>query len=288
MNIAAESAINLTTTITAQEACAIQPRAIGTAVLSVRPGKAGQTRIGDLRQSGSLKLVFPRTFRADIETVLVNTAGGITGGDYFAADFDVQRGATLTVTTQAAERAYQAQPGTAGRVQTDIDVQSDAQLHWLPQELILFERSALRRRLAINLAAEARLLMVEPVIFGRVAMGEALRHINFQDRITITRAGKPLYIDAVHLRGDATAHLARNAIANGAGAMASLVLVRPDAAAQLAPIRAALPDTAGASLIADDTLVMRQLAADGYELRRALLPILDRLTDNALPTSWRL
>ena len=115
-----------------------------------------------------------------------------------------------------------------------------------------------------------------------------LHDIAFEDRITVTRAGKPLYIDGIELRGDATAHLARAAIANGAGAMASLVLVRPDATAQIAPIRAALPANAGASLIADDTLVMRQLATDGYELRRTLLPILDRLTDNALPTSWRL
>ncbi len=266
----------------------MQPRAIGTVRLSVRADQAGQTRIEDLRQSGSMKLVFPQTHRKDVETVLVNTAGGITGGDGFSTDFTVQHGATLTVTTQAAERAYRAQRGETGRVRTDATVQSDAQLNWLPQELILFERCALQRRLHIDLAPDARLLMIEPVVFGRAAMGEALRDILFHDRIMITRGGSPLYTDATMLRGDATTHLARRAIADGAGAMASLVLVRPDAASQLAPIRAALPATAGASMIADDTLVMRQLAPDGYALRRTLVPILQRLTNNTLPTSWRL
>ncbi|MGC1498065.1 MAG: urease accessory protein UreD [Sulfitobacter sp.] len=280
--------INQSLHIDLPQADMAQPRALGMAKLSVYGDAQGKTRLRDLRQSGSLKLVFPQTHRPDAEAILVNTAGGITGGDQFALNIDVQTGAALTITTQAAERAYRAQRGEIGRVTTDVCVQGGAILNWLPQELILFERCALRRRLNIDLAAGARLLMVEPMVFGRAAMPEVLRDVMFQDRIRITRQGRPLYIDGMDLHGDATAHLAQPATANGAGAMASVVMVAPDVDKHLNPIRALLPQTAGASQLGKDMLVIRQLATDSFELRRNLVPILNHLTQNTLPTSWRL
>ncbi|KKM22034.1 hypothetical protein LCGC14_1629470 [marine sediment metagenome] len=265
-----------------------QPRAHGSGKLSVFGDEHGATRLRDLRQSGSLKLVFPRTHRPDAEAILVNTAGGITGGDQFSLTIKVQTGAALSITTQAAERAYRAQSGEIAHVTTDVSVQDRASLNWLPQELILFDRCALRRRLNVDLTPHARLLMVESVVFGRAAMREVLRDVNFQDRIRITRGGRPLYIDGIDLHGDVAAHLARVAIASGAGAMASVVMVGPKAQSHLKTVRALLPQTAGASMLADDVLVIRQLAPDGFELRRNLIPILELLSNNTLPTSWRL
>lgn len=265
-----------------------QPRAVGTADLSVGCTKDGMTRIKDLRQSGSMKLVFPHTYRSDMEAVLVNTAGGITGGDRFSFRVDVGANAALTITTQAAERAYRAQKDEIGRVDTKISVKSGGRLNWLPQELILFERSALQRRLTLDLGAEGRLLMVEPVVFGRAAMPEVLRDVRFQDRIKITRAGVPIYVDGVDFSGDVTAQLARPAVANGAGAMASVVMVDPDAQSHLNPVRAMLGQSAGASLLAEDVLVIRLLAKDSFELRATLVPVLNHLTQNTLPISWRL
>ena len=248
----------------------------------------GVTRIADLRQSGSLKLVFPTTHRPDAEAVIANTAGGVTGGDRIDIAADLQAGSALTLTTQAAERAYRAQTGEVAQIRTDITVGPSARLNWLPQELILFDRSALNRRLTIGMADDARLLMVEPIVFGRAAMGEKLDEVMFDDRIRITRGGRPLYLDGMRLRGDVTSHLARPAIAGGAGAMVSLVCVAPDAALHLDQVRALLPETAGASLLTKDMLVMRLLATDSFEMRRSLIPILDLLTRNTLPTSWRL
>ena len=268
-------------------ATTVQPRAIGEGRVVVRAAKKG-TRLADLRQSGCLKLVFPETHRADIEAVIVNTAGGLTGGDLIEITAEVQTGSVMTMTTQAAERAYRAQPGEIARVRTNIEVHLSARLNWLPQELILFDGSALNRRLTIDLASDARLLLVEPLVFGRAAMGEFLRDISFNDRIRISRSGRPLYLDGTFLNADVSSHLLRPAIAGGAGAMTSLVYVAPDAAVQLAEVRALLPATAGVSLLHPDTLVMRLLATDGFEMRRSLIPILDLLSQNTLPTSWRL
>lgn len=283
-----ERVINQVYPLTSAKTAPLQPRAIGAAAVSVRADTAGRTRLVNLRQSGSLKLVFPQTHRPDAEAILVNTAGGITGGDQYKTTAHVGAGACLSITTQAAERAYRAQAGETGRLTTTLTVAAGGRLNWLPQEMILFNQSALHRRLTIDLAPDAQLLMVEPLVFGRAAMGESLNDITFQDRIRITRDGQPIYYDGVDLHGDASAHLARPAVAKGAGAMASLVCVAPDAVAYLPKIRALLPATAGASLIADDVLVLRLLATDSFELRRSLVPVLNLLTQNTLPTSWRL
>jgi urease accessory protein len=242
----------------------------------------------DLRQQGSSKLIFPDNHRPDMEAIVVNTAGGITGGDRFDLQVHVAPNAALTLTTQAAERAYRAQTGELAHVTTRLDVAAGGSLQWLPQELILFERCALSRRLEVEVAPGARLLMVEPVVLGRAAMRETLQDVTYRDRIRITRGGRPLYIDGISLTGDAAAHMARAATGGGAGAMASVVVVAPDADTHLEPLRALLPARAGVSLFAPDLLVLRILAADSFDLRATLLPVLDHLSRNTLPLSWRL
>ena len=261
------------------------PRAVGTALLSART-RDGQSVLGTFRTSGSLKVLFP-VVPPRLEAIIVNTAGGLTGGDRLHLAARVEDGAHLCLTTQAAERAYRAGAGEA-RVSTELIAADRAHLAWLPQELILYDGAALRRRLRVSLSTTSTLLLVEPVIFGRLAMGECLRAGCFHDRIEVARGGDPLWIDGVDLSGDIAARLARPAIARGAGAMASLLYVASDAEAHRDAIRRELPDTAGATLLGADVLAVRLLATDGFELRRHLVPILDRLSNDTLPTSWRL
>lgn len=218
--------------------------------------------------------------------MFVNTAGGITGGDRFEIAAHVEAGAGLTLTSQTAERAYATQPGEVGRLETRLDVGPGGRLVWIPQETILFDHSALSRRLVVTLAPGATALVAEPVIFGRAAMGEEVRFGRFDDRIEIRRDGRPLYCDAMRLDGDTAARLDRPHTGGGARALVSLVYVAPDAEAQLAAVRSALPPTGGASLIGDDVLALRVLAADGFEMRRALIPILTCLTGGDLPKCW--
>jgi urease accessory protein len=277
-------AINIATPPPVASDLAPQPRARGAVRLGTTAGPRG-TAIAHLRQAGSLKLVFPRAAPA-VQAVLVNTAGGITGGDRFEVDIHAGAGSRLTLTTQAAERAYRAQPGSSGRLTTRLHAASGARLDWLPQETILFDGCDLSRRLYVDLESGADLLLAEPVVFGRAAMGERLTDARFSDAITIRRDGKPIYLDRLRFAGDVTAYLARPAIARGAGAMATLVYAAPDAEVQITPLRAVLTGDAGASLIAPDLLVMRLLAADGFALRQTLVPVLTRLSGQDLPRAW--
>jgi urease accessory protein len=271
--------------ISAQGATAVQPRAIGAVNLQVK-SVGGRSKIRDLRQSGSLKCLFPHNHGAINNAVLINTAGGITGGDSMCFTGHAEPGTTLTVTTQAAERAYRATGQEMGQVTNTLHVEQNAQINWIPQETILFENSALSRSTCIDLHTDARLLFCEPLVFGRLAMKEQLRSARFHDRVEITRGGTPLYVDAVQINGDIHAHLDRPFIANGARAMANLIYIAPNASAHLDPIRAVLPSTGGASMLADDVLTMRLLAADSYELRQTLVPILRRVLHSDLPRCW--
>lgn len=271
--------------ISPQKTPQAQPRAKGELKLCTKPASAG-TVIDTLYQSGSAKCLFPRSRGAALEAVFLNTAGGVTGGDAFAYSAKARAGTTLTVTTQACERAYKAQPAEVGRIRNTLKIGAGARVNWLPQETILFNQSALDRRLSVEMEADGSLLMVEPLVFGRTAMGETLTQAFFHDRIEIRRASAPLYSDAITLQGDLNAHLSHRFIANGAMAMASLVYVADTASSQMTKIRSMLPETAGASLLHDDVLVMRLLAPDSFGLRQSLVPILEHLTDHTLPRCW--
>lgn len=263
----------------------VQPRAMGAVTLSAKCTPQGSA-LADLRQSGALKALFPRPDSSALQAIMINTAGGITGGDNFALIASAEQNAHLTLTTQAAERVYRAQPEQVATVSNCLSVSAGARLDWLPQETILFEASALKRRMHVELDEGASLLLVEPLVFGRAAMGETLKNACFNDRIDIRRQGSPVFLDAMTLRGDVTSHLAAPRIAAGAGAMALIVYIDTDAQARLTAIRALLPETAGASLIAPDLLVVRILAMDSFELRQSLVPALRHLTNDALPRSW--
>ena len=257
---------------------ATQPRSRGE--LRVGVGMSGLTA---LRQSGALKALFPR--RGSDEAVMVNTAGGITGGDRFRVSLEVAPAARLTVTTQAAERAYAAQPDETGRIELSAEVAGE--LSWLPQETILFDRSRLSRRMRIDMTEGARVLWCESVCFGRLARGEMLNDVQFRDRVEIRRGGRMIYLDGLDLRGDVFATLDRPAVAAGGRAMASLVLAGADAAGHVDAVRALLPATGGASMLGGDVLVARIVAADGFDLRAALIPVLRRLSGRDLPAVWR-
>lgn len=217
---------------------------------------------------------------------MVNTAGGITGGDKFRLQARAKTNTRMVLTTQAAERVYRAQPDQWGRVDNRITIETGARINWMPQETILFNGCALERSLKVDMAENATFLMVEPLVFGRKAMGETLTNAHMIDRVEIRQSGRMIYQDALRFSGDICAHMARPNTGANAGAMASLVFVAPNAPSFLKSLRGLLNETSGASLLDDSLLVLRLLAPDSYLLRQSLLPILNLLSDNTLPRCW--
>jgi urease accessory protein len=248
----------------------------------------GRTRLARLYQEGCAKIRAPRDAEArGLQAVLINTAGGLTGGDRMRWEIEAGAGAELTMTTQACERIYRAADGQA-EVAVALAAGDGARLAWLPQETILFDEGALSRRLDVELGAGASLLVVEAVILGRTAMGETVRHGLLRDRWRVRQAGRLIFADDLKLAGAIAATAEAQPILGGARAFASILLVDADPTRFLGPVRAALGASGGASAF-DGKLFARVAAPDGLALRHALIPALQALRDGAaLPRVWRL
>ncbi len=264
-----------------------QPRAEGRSRVSARL-RDGRSVLGALEERGSAKIRLPRVESPALEAVLLNTAGGLTGGDRFAVSAEAEAGARLVLASQTAERAYRAQPGEVARVDNRLSVGPGATLEWLAQETILFDCCALRRTLEIDMAADARLLVVEPLVLGREAMGETVRAADFTDSVTLRREGRLVYADRLRLAGDVVAATRGPAAFGGARACATLLYAAPDAESRLDGLRALLPQAAAGASAFDGAISARILSPDGYDLRRTLLAVLRGFRDLPLPRVWEM
>ena len=259
-------------------------RAVGELAVTIKQRGAGSVLDG-LRQVGCLKARFPRS-DGWLNVVTLNTSGGIAGGDALTSRFVIGAGARATIASQAAERFYRALPGSdPSRVDTCIAVAAGGAAEWLPQETILFDRCCVRRRLQVELAEDAWFLGVESLVFGRAATGEVVEQASLRDLIEVRRGGRLLLHDAIRLDGEVAATLRRPAIADGAGAVATLVYVAPDAEAALDLVRAASPQFGVSAW--DGMLIARTLAGDGASLHAALITALQVLREGRpLPRVW--
>src|SRR6202162_3043126 len=168
----------------------------------------GVTRRRHLHESGSLRVRFPSPEADGLSAVFVNTAGGVAGGDRFDIEIATGEGARLAVTTAAAEKVYRA-AGPAAELNIALKAAAGSHLAWLPQETILFDRARIARRIDIDLAEDASLLLCEIVVFGRSAMGERMLSGEFVDRWRLRRGGKLVFAETLRLDGDIGAKLSR-------------------------------------------------------------------------------
>lgn len=275
------------------EAAIIAPqRAWGKGRLSAKSWR-GNTRIAELYQEGCAKIRLPKTFDGSMEAVLINSSGGVTGGDRLAWAFEAGEGTSLCLTTQACEKIYKASAGTA-EIETRLSAAAGARIDWLPQETILFDRASLSRSLEVDLAADAVLLAVEAVLLGRKAMGEAVHAGLFRDRWRLRSGDKLIHAENLTLDGEIARLAARPAVLGGAAAFATLLYVAADCEAMLTRLRAALASVAGAGVShhkvgGRDKLIARLVAADGFELRKILIPLISHLRkDASVPKVWTL
>jgi urease accessory protein len=262
-------------------------RARGEVRLAIRD-RGGVSRLRTLYQSGSAKVRLPRVAAgAPPEAVLLNTAGGLTGGDRLRWTVEVEANAAALVTSQAAERVYRRSSRVA-EVETTLTLGAGARLDWLPQETIVFDRSALSRRLVADIDGSARLLALEAFVLGRTAMGETVRDAFVGDAWRVRRDGRLVFADGLRLDGDALAIMSGPATGRGATAFATLALFAPDAEAALEPARAILDAAAGEGSASawNAFLVARLIAPTGQALRADLIRLVEALRGTPMPRVW--
>jgi urease accessory protein len=257
-------------------------RSAGRIVLAVAAA-GGVTRRRQVYEDGPLRVRFPNSGAGALEATIVNTAGGIAGGDRHDLDIAVEDGASLTVTTAAAEKIYRA-IGPPAEIAVKLTVGRDARLSWLPQETILFDRARLDRRIEVEFAAGASLLMAEAVMFGRAAMGETVDHGAFSDRWRVRRDGRLVLAENLRLDGAIAKMLAEPAVAGGAVAVATVLAVPADPAMAERVRAQTFCGEAGISTW-NGLAVVRLCAKDGAGLRRDLVTVIAAL-GGRMPRLW--
>jgi urease accessory protein len=105
-------------------------RARGKVDLAVE-SKAGATRRKRVHESGSLRVRFPAIASTELEAVLLNTAGGMAGGDRFDVGVTVGEQARLAITSAAAEKVY-GSLGPQTAVKIKINIADHGSLAWIP------------------------------------------------------------------------------------------------------------------------------------------------------------
>lgn len=247
-----------------------------------------RTRLRDLREEGCAKIRFPKTHDPSLQAVLINTAGGLTGGDRIDWHIDAGADARIVLTTQACERVYRTLDDPA-EIAVAVTAGPLAHVDWLPQETILFERSALERTIDVHLAPDATFFAVEAVVLGRHAMGEDAPNARLADRWNVRRGEKLVHAEATRLGLDPGTERRSASLLDGALAFATLLYIGDDAGRRLDAIRPLLDKpTLGASMTGE-RLVLRAMAPSGMALRRMIAPLVANLSGaGALPRLWHI
>jgi urease accessory protein len=260
-------------------------RAIGRITLYAKWAE-GTTRRDRVHEQGAWRVRCPGRPAPELEAMIVNTAGGMAGGDELALDVAVGPGARLVVTGAAAEKVYRALDCET-TIRAKLDVAAGGELAWLPQETILFDRARLRRTIEVDLAADARLLLAEAVIFGRSGMGETVAQGCLLDRWRVRRGGRLIHAETLRLDGSVAAKLNQSAVAKGGIAVANVLSI-PGDEALVAAVRAASRECRGevGASAWNGLAVVRLVAADGAALRHDLARILSSIRSGRLPRLW--
>src|ERR1700723_881186 len=170
-----------------------------------------------LFESGGLRWRFPRSSNP-CEAALVNTGGGVAGGDSYSVSLTLSEDAEVEAATPSADRIYRSD-GPAATITTRLALAPGARLFWLPQETLVFEGARLERRLEVETSGEAEVLIAETLVFGRLAMGEIRIDASVRDSWRVRREGQLVFADETRIDHAGPA-LDRKAVGAGGGARA--------------------------------------------------------------------
>ncbi len=263
-----------------------QPRVRGGVRVSFHD-RDGKTVLTDCEERDGYKIRFPRG-SAGCEGVIINTGGGVAGGDHVSHHVTVEDGASVTLTSQAAERIYRSK-GEASKIEVSMRLEAGASLAWLPQETILYAQSNLVRRFEIDMAGSGSLLIAEITVFGRKEMGEAVTDASYADRWRVRRDGRLAFAESVRFDGDLNAALKRPAIGNGARVAGTVLYAASTAEDRLEAVRAALEPASSrvAASAWNRLLCIRCLGTDLEAVRHDLSRAICILRQQPMPRVWQ-
>ncbi|SRR6266404_4441656 len=263
-------------------------RAEGSVRIVLRGSERG-TRIEDVFQRSPLRVMFPGIDGGKVkEAVLINTAGGIAGGDRLECGVTALDNASIAVTSQAAEKVYRALDVPA-HISTELKAHEGAKLAWLPQETIIFNWARLRRTTEIDVASGAELLALEWVVLGRAAHGEEVVGGHIIDTWRVRKDGRLIWADSFRATDEVLPHLQLKALLSNCKAIATLIYSGPRSGQKLEffrEIASSLKCDCSATTVGG-LIIVRFAARVASDLRLALRSFLQQFGRELGPGPFR-
>ena len=182
------------------------------------------------------------------QVMVMAVSAGIMAGDDQRIEVAVDTGAALQVTTQAFEKIHRMDDGAFATRRTRLTVAPAAYLDYRPLPQIPFADSAFSSVTEVDLADRTSCLVYGEILScGRVARGERFAYRSYRNRVNVTCAGEPVFVDnTVYEPGLDGADLAGLGFYEGFTHLANLVLMNvPVSEERFAQIRSYLLDTCG-------------------------------------------
>jgi len=119
--------------------------------------------------------------------------GGVLSGDRLQLHVELAAQASATLRTAAAAQIYR-MPGQGASQTTSLRLASNSSLAWLPEPTILFGGARFSQITRIELAAGARLALLDVLVPGRLARGECYQFDTYTQRLEIRDAAGRLLV----------------------------------------------------------------------------------------------
>ena len=248
----------------------------------------GQLRVLRMFQSGSAKLMLPKTYSDMMEAVILNTSGGMTDGDILDIDVEVE-GCALVMTTQTAERVYRSVGTKPAKIQINLSVSGTADLHWLPQETIVFNDSSFERTLKINLSSCSNCLVAETIVLGRQAMGENIYDCHLIDNWRVFRDGNLFHAESLRLSDEVSKIIAAPAGGNGARLLSTILYIGDNLeriANRVSDVIKQSPSNCAVSFW-NDRLIIRLMSSHSASARKDIEKLLLAIRKQPMPRDWQ-
>lgn len=175
--------------------------------LALRVGtRTGRSVATSQYHSGALRIMRPLYLDASGQAcyVMINPGGGYVTGDDYLVDVEVEAGASLLLTTQAATKIYRT-PGLPVRQHTGARVGRAAVLESFPDQVIAYRDADYVQTSAVEVDPEGTYIAAEVVTPGWAPDGSPFGYRRIVLRTVISRPGDPLpfLIDALILEPSA-------------------------------------------------------------------------------------
>lgn len=163
--------------------------------------KAGRT-IVHRRHVGPLLVQRPFYPERDgtCHSYVLHPPGGVAGGDSLDLVVSVEPNARCLLTAPGATKVYRT-PGEGSSQRITIDIADGAVCELMPMEIILFNAARSRFDTDIRLQGDGVFFGWDLVSLGRPAAKERFSEGLFDQRMTITRDGRPIWFERAQIDG---------------------------------------------------------------------------------------